>query len=96
MDKELPYSSWGIVKGKGLYNNQPKRYMMRNNNGVITYHNFKKKIHTWRTKYGTYNIIKENGGTTIFYNVGREIEIDVMEHLGIDIDPKNVCCGYNF
>lgn len=30
------------------------------------------------------------------FNVGEEMEIDVMEQLNIEIDPKIVACGYNF
>jgi hypothetical protein len=89
-------TNWKIVKGKSLIDKLPKRYMMKDNEGVITYHNYKEKVHTWQTKYGAYNTIKEKCGTTTFYNVGEKIEIDVMEQLNIDIDPKNVACGYKF
>ena len=92
----MAYSNWKIVKGKSLFDKLPKRYMMRDNEGVITYHNYKKKEHTWQTKYGAYNTTKEKNGTATFYNVGKEIEIDVMEQLNIEIDPKSVACGYNF
>jgi hypothetical protein len=92
----MAYSNWKIVKGKGLFDKRPKRYMMRNNDGVITYHNYKEKVYTWQTKYGPYNTIKEKGGTATFYNVGKEIEINVMEQLNIEIDPKTVFFGYKF
>lgn len=93
----MAYSNWKIVKGKGLFDKRPKRYMKRTDpDGKVTYHNFKPKVYTWQTKYGAYNTIKEKGGTATFYNVGKEIEIDVIEQLNIDIDPKSVACGYNF
>ena len=92
----MAYSNWKIVKGKSLFDKLPKRYMMRDNDGVITYHDYKEKVHTWQTKYGAYNTIREKVGTATFYNVGEEIEIDVMEQLNIEIDPKSVACGYNF
>ena len=56
----MAYSNWKIVKGKSLFDKLPKRYMMRDNDGVITYHNYKEKVHTWQTKYGAYNTIREN------------------------------------
>ena len=92
----VAYSNWKIVKGKSLFDKLPKRYMMRDNDGVITYHNYKEMVHTWQTIYGAYNTTRGKGGMATFYNVGEEIEIDVMEQLNIEIDPKSVACGYNF
>ena len=92
----MAYSNWKIVKGKSLFDRLPKRYMMRDNEGVITYHNYKKKVHTWQTKYGAYNTIKQKGGSATFYNVGQEVKIDVIEEYSFEIKPTTVALGYKF
>lgn len=93
----MAYSNWKIVIGKALFDKRPKRYMKRiDPDGKITYHNFKPKVHTWQTKYGAYNTIKEKAGTATFYNVGKEVEIEISKELQIEIDARDVACGYNY
>ena len=89
-------SEFNIVKGMALFDKRPKRYMKRNNNGVITYHNVKEIIKTWQTKYGPYNTIKQKGGSATFYNVGQEVEIKVIEEYNFEIKPTTVALGYKF
>lgn len=89
-------SKFNIVKGKALCDKRPKRYMKRNNNGVVTYHKVKEITKTWQTKYGLYNTIKQKGGSTTFYNVGQEVEIEVIEEYNFEIKPKLVALGYKF
>ncbi len=87
---------WTVVIGRGGLDRRSKRYMKRVLDGVITYHLFKPKIHTWSTKYGPYNTIKERAGSATFYNVGQSVDIVVCRELDIVVDPKSVAIGYNF
>jgi len=89
-------SEFNIVKGKALFDKRPKRYMKRNNNGVVTYHKVKEITKTWQTKYGAYNTIKQKGGSATFYNVGQEVEIEVIEEYNFEIKPTTVAVGYKF
>ena len=89
-------SEFKIVKGKALFDKRPKRYIKKTTDGVVTYHNVKEITKTWQTKYGAYNTIKQKGGSSTFYNVGQEVEIDVIEEFGFEIKPTTVALGYKF
>lgn len=83
-----------IVKGKSEFDKRPKRYIKKIDEQQITYHMVKEIIHNWSTKYGTYNTIKEKGGSDTFYNVGQEVNIDVIEEYDFYIKPGKVSLGY--
>lgn len=87
---KMAYPKWSIVKGKSISDKRPKRYMMRDDDGVITYHNFKEVVHTWQTRYGPYNTIKEKAGRAVFYNVYGETQIEVLEKLNIEVNSKTI------
>lgn len=89
-------SEFKIVKGMAFFDKKPRRYMKRTKCGITTYHEVKEQERTWATRYGPYGTIKENGGSVTFYNVGQEVEIDVVEELNFFINPNNVMMGYNF
>lgn len=89
-------SEFKIVKGKALFDKRPKRYIKKITDGIITYHTVKEITKTWQTKYGAYNTIKQKGGSATFYNVGQEIEIDVIEEYNFEINPSSVALGYKF
>jgi len=85
-----------IVKGRASGDKRPKRYMKKTIDGLVTYHKVKEITRTWRTKYGPYNTIKEKGGSATFYNVGQQVEIDVIEEYGFEIAPSTVAINYKF
>lgn len=90
-------STFKIVTGKAEFDPRKKRYIMyTREDGIITYHKFRVKTHTWSTKYGPYNTIKQKSGSATFYNVGAERILSDIEELGISIDPKVVAIGYLF
>lgn len=89
-------SEFKIVLGKCLFDKIPKRYIKKDNNGIITYHKVKEVTKKWNTKYGPYNTIKEKGGSITFYNVGQEVEIYVLEEYNFEVDASLVAIGYNF
>lgn len=89
-------SEFSIVKGKALFDKRPKRYIKKTTDGVVTYHKVKEITKTWQTKYGAYNTIKQKGGSVTFYNVGQEVEIDVIEEFNFEIKPTTVALGYKF
>jgi hypothetical protein len=90
-------STFKIVTGKCEFDPRRKRYMMYiHSDGTITYHKFRTKVHTWSTKYGPYNTIKQKGGSATFYNVGAERILTDIQDLNIDIDVKTVAIGYSF
>jgi len=73
-------SEFKIVKGNIVGDNEkPKRYIKKVTNSITTYHKVKEITKTWQTKYGPYNTIKQKSGSSTFYNVGQEVEIEVIE-----------------
>lgn len=63
---------------------------------IIKNNTVKEITKTWQTKYGSYNTIKQKGGSATFYNVGQDVEIDVIEEYNFEINPSTVALGYKF
>lgn len=89
-------SEFKIVKGIMPVDKKPKRYMKKITDGVSTYHTVKEITRKWGTKYGPYGIIKRKAGSATFYNVGREVDIQVIEEYNFEIKPGTVAVGYKF
>jgi len=86
-----------IVLGKGVFDIKPRNYMKVIDGESITYHNFKAKKHSWATKYGPYNTIKEHAGHCFSYNVGeKSLQIsEVRELTNITADRGRILTGCN-
>lgn len=84
-----------IVKGR-VEGYRAKRYMRKNDSGKVTYHNVKEITKSLPTKYGSYGTVKQKAVSTVFYNVGREVEIEVIEDYSFKIDNRSVGIGYKF
>ena len=85
-----------IVYGKKPTDKKTKRYIKKTTDGVTTYHNVKEITKAHKIKYGPYNTIKRKAGSMTFYNVGKEVKIQVLEECDFYIKPTTVAIGYKF
>lgn len=87
-------SEFRIVYGTDKETGKSRDFMERNYEGVLTYHNYKRRVRKWGIKYGAYSSIKQHPGEAHFFDVGRNTyNVDVIKEIEL-IDSKTVCVGY--
>lgn len=84
-----------IVLAKDKATGKVRNFMERNNNGVITHHNYVRIIRKWGRKYGCYHSIKREAGEAHFFNVGcLAYDVEIIKDIE-NVDAKSVGCGYS-
>lgn len=87
-------SDFRIIYGKDKETGKSRDFMERNNEGVLTYHNYKRRVRKWGIKYGPYNSIKQHPGEAHFFDVGRNnYNVDVIREIEL-VKSSTVGCGY--
>lgn len=83
-----------IVYGINKETGERRDFMERNNEGILTYHIYKRRVHKWGIKYGPYNSIRQLPGEAIFFRVGViNYNVDVIREIEL-VNTSVVSIGY--
>jgi len=87
-------SDFRIVYAKDKSTGKSRDFMERNNEGVLTYHNYKRRIRKWGIKFRGYGSIKQLPGEAHFFDVGKNTyNVDVIKEIEL-LKSSTVGCGY--